>query len=100
MEPLEFADEPFNIEEAKLITVAAQEMLSLTNGQEWDLRQEVDAIQASIDALDNWVEQVVTNGTPNDLSNLHTMAERLEENAFAMKKGHAEHSAKIVEEKK
>eukprot|EP00957_Ditylum_brightwellii_P050388 3820728-Ditylum_brightwellii.AAC.1 len=62
--------------------------------------QEIDAIQADINALDSWVEQVVTNGNPDDLFNLFAMAERLEEKTFAMKKGHAKHSAEIVEEKK
>eukprot|EP00957_Ditylum_brightwellii_P168020 12790447-Ditylum_brightwellii.AAC.1 len=60
----------------------------------------MDAIQASINALDSWVEQVVTNGTPNELSDLCAMAERFGKKASTMKKGHVKHSAKITEEKK
>eukprot|EP00957_Ditylum_brightwellii_P102838 7836746-Ditylum_brightwellii.AAC.1 len=60
----------------------------------------MNAIQANIDTLDSWVEQMVTNGTPNDLSNLCAKAERLEGKAFAMKKGHTKGSTEIAEEKK
>eukprot|EP00957_Ditylum_brightwellii_P146135 11126324-Ditylum_brightwellii.AAC.1 len=59
----------------------------------------MNTIKAGIDALEDWVKQVVANGTHEDANKHLTIAERLQENVVAIKKGYTICVAVIAEEK-
>eukprot|EP00957_Ditylum_brightwellii_P006247 473638-Ditylum_brightwellii.AAC.1 len=60
----------------------------------------MNAIKADINALEDWVKQLVANSTPEDAINLIVMTDRHHEKVVATKRGHVAHIAVIAEKKR